>query len=62
VSFKEFFSEAEAAQFLCVSLSTLRRWRKSGTGPALFRFGSIIRYSRQALEEFIRKHTAEPAT
>jgi excisionase family DNA binding protein len=58
---KEFYTEAEAADLLSISLSTLRRWRRSGTGPAWFRVGSILRYNQTALDEFIRTHTVEPS-
>jgi excisionase family DNA binding protein len=56
-----FFSEREAAAFLSVSLSTIRRWRRTNTGPAFFRFGNVLRYAREALDEFITKHTKSAA-
>jgi hypothetical protein len=46
-------TEVEAAQFLRVSLSTLRRRRRTNAGPAFFRIGAVIRYRRRDLEEFI---------
>ena len=39
-------SEKEAASYLSVSLSTLRRWRRAKNGPAYFRFGGVLRYGR----------------
>ena len=52
-----FCSEKEAAEYLNVSLSTMRRWRRTKTGPALFRFGGVLRYRREALDAFIAKNT-----
>ena len=52
-----FFSEKEAAAYLSVSLSTIRRWRRTNAGPAFFRFGGVLRYGREALEAFIAKNT-----
>jgi hypothetical protein len=51
-------NEAAAAKNLCVSLSTMRRWRREGTGPAFFRLDATIRYTPEALEQFIAQHTA----
>ena len=54
-----YVSEKEAAAILDVSLSTIRRWRKNGSGPAFFRFGGVLRYSRAALDEFVDNHTTK---
>ena len=50
-------SEKEAAAYISVSLSTIRRWRRHTAGPAFFRFGGVLRYRREALENFIRQNT-----
>jgi hypothetical protein len=52
-----FFSEKEAAAYLSVSLSTIRRWRRTKIGPALFRFGGVLRYGREGLDVFIANNT-----
>jgi len=52
-----FCSEKEAAAYLSVSLSTIRRWRRTKTGPALFRFGGVLRYRCEDLDAFIAKNT-----
>jgi excisionase family DNA binding protein len=52
-----FFSDKEAAAYLSVSLSTIRRWRRTSAGPAFFRFGGVLRYGREALEAFVAKNT-----
>jgi excisionase family DNA binding protein len=52
-------SEKEAAAYLSVSLSTIRRWRRIGDGPAPFRFGGILRYRQADLDTFIQVHTTK---
>jgi hypothetical protein len=56
-SFPSRLSEKEAAAYLSVFLSTLRRWRRTNTGPAFFRFGGVLRYAVEALDEFVAKNT-----
>jgi excisionase family DNA binding protein len=53
----DWLSEIEAAQYLGISRSTLRRWNKGGSGPGRFQYGGIVRYRRQALEAFIEHHS-----
>jgi len=57
----QFLSEKEAAVYLSVSLSTIRRWRRSGTGPAFFRLGDVLRYRRDAVDDFITQNTKTAA-
>ena len=61
ISFPSFLSEKEAAAYLRVSLSTIRRWRRARTGPQFFKFGDVLRYARKALDEFIAKYTKTAA-
>jgi excisionase family DNA binding protein len=56
-----FLSEKEAAAYLSISLSTIRRWRRKKIGPATFRFGGVLRYGREALDVFIAKNTKAAA-
>jgi excisionase family DNA binding protein len=56
-----FLSEKEAAAYLAVSLSTIRRWRRNKKGPVFFRFGGILRYSRSELGAFVAANSAEIA-
>jgi excisionase family DNA binding protein len=60
-SFPSFLSEREAAAYLSVSLSTIRRWRRAATGPQFFRFGGVLRYGREALQAFVAKNTQAAA-
>jgi excisionase family DNA binding protein len=56
-----FLTETQAAEYLQVSLSTLRRWRRARTSPTFFRLGGVIRFSREALQTFIQNHTVQVA-
>jgi hypothetical protein len=56
-----FFPEKETAACLAVSMSTLRRWRRSHTGPDHFRFGGVLRYRCDDLDRFIAKNTSTAA-
>lgn len=41
-----------------VSIETVRKWRKEGTGPAGIRFGRHVRYSLAELERWEREQAA----
>ena len=56
-----YLSEKETATYLDISLSTIRRWRRAEIGPAYFRFGGVLRYSRASLDAFIEKNTRPAA-
>jgi excisionase family DNA binding protein len=49
-----FLSQKEAAAYLTVSVSTLRRWHQADIAPRLFRQGGILRYRREDLDAFMR--------
>jgi hypothetical protein len=53
---KQLIREESAADYLHVSLSTLRRWRKRGVGPQHFRLDGVIRYRKEHLDLFIQNH------
>jgi excisionase family DNA binding protein len=55
----ELLTDVEVAEYLRVSLATVRRWRAEGTGPPWFRAGRAIRYSRRALDEWIERQERE---
>ena len=48
-----YLTEAQAARYLNVSLSTMRRWRSAATGPRYFRVGDILRYHVSDLQQFV---------
>jgi predicted site-specific integrase-resolvase len=48
-----------AAERLSVSPRTLQSWRSKGVGPRWVRVGGVIRYSEDALDEYIKRRTQE---
>jgi hypothetical protein len=57
--------EAEAAQWLALEVTTLRRWRTVGLGPRFIRLSAVaVRYHPDDLTAFIeagrRSSTREP--
>jgi predicted site-specific integrase-resolvase len=48
----------EAAELLAVSVDTLARWRRNGTGPRFLKFGrgrtAVIRYRQQDIDDFVQ--------
>jgi excisionase family DNA binding protein len=55
-------SERQAAAYLSISVSTIRRWRYAGSGPEHFRCGDIIRYRKEDLDAFVDLHSTIPQT
>ena len=57
--------EHAAADFLGVSVKTLRGWRCRGGGPAYRKLGAAVRYADEDLTEFVeaarRRNTSEAA-
>lgn len=45
-------TEQDVAGVLGVSLSTLRRWQREGTGPPCVEIGRQVRYRRAAVERW----------
>lgn len=50
-----YFKEKEAAEYLGVGYSTLRKWRYENVGPVYRRLGRSIRYSRSALDRHFKR-------
>lgn len=46
-------NETEAANLLRVSLMTVRRWRRQGTGPIFRKLGRSVRYRPSDVADFI---------
>jgi len=54
--------ETEAAERLGCTVSTLRKWRSQGKGPAYVKVGRLVRYAEGDLQAYVdgnRKHLAE---
>ena len=46
-------TEGEAASILRVSLTSLRRWRRQGSGPMYRKLGRAVRYRPEDLADFV---------
>jgi len=57
-----FLDESEAAEYLGVSLSGLRKWRARGVGPRYCRFSRLIRYPLVELIRFAESRMVETKT
>lgn len=49
------------AQFFDVPLSTVYRWRSTGSGPRGFRVGKYVRYDDAEVQAFIDQQRAKEA-
>ena len=54
-------TQDDAAKLLGVSPGTLRNWRWRNKGPSWIRLGEAIRYSPQALREYVEVRTRRPS-
>ena len=48
-----FLTPPEAAKILCVSTSTLNRWRRLGTGPRFCKLPGRVRYRPSDVYQFM---------
>ncbi len=55
-------SEDEAAELLCLSPTTLKKWRRTRRGPVYYRLGSAVRYKREDLEAFVSESAEHPCS
>jgi len=46
-------TEGEAAGILKVSLTSVRRWRRQGSGPVYRKLGRTVRYRPEDLADFV---------
>ncbi len=46
-------TEREVAEALNVSISSIRRWRLIGKGPAYVKINSSVRYQISSVEDFL---------
>jgi len=57
---KEFMNEYEAAEWTGFPVQTLRNNRWLGKGLPYIKFGRTVRYSRQDVLNFLKKHEIQP--
>lgn len=48
-----YLTVADVARILRVSIATLRRWYRNGTGPNCYRVGDTVRYCRSDVDGFV---------
>lgn len=52
-------TEGQASEGLNVSVALLRKWRRLGIGPRYHKLGSLVRYSRTDIAEYITGQRVE---
>jgi len=52
--------ETEAAERFRCKVSTLRKWRTLGNGPAYIKVGRLVRYSDADLAEYLDANRKQP--
>jgi len=60
-SIEPLLTDKDAAKVLGVAPGTLRNWRPQGRGPAWVCVGDAIRYSPQAIRDYIETRTRRPS-
>lgn len=53
------YGEEETAKILGLSVKTLQFWRWTKKGPAYVKVGRKVRYTREAIERYLKKNTIE---
>ncbi len=48
------FNEYQAAEYLNIAVTTLRRWRWVGHPPIFIKIGGLVRYQIEDLDDLIR--------
>jgi hypothetical protein len=59
-----FLTETQVAERLAISPRTLQQWRFVGRGPKFVKVGAAVRYSPEAVADWLerntRDHTSDP--
>jgi predicted DNA-binding transcriptional regulator AlpA len=50
-------NEKQVADYLSLSVASLRRWRLFRTGPKFVKIGSLVRYRRGDLDDWLKSQT-----
>ena len=58
---KSLLTEIEAANYLCLSSATLRKWRCVGKGPSFLKIGSAVRYDLQIIRSYLEECRQRPS-
>jgi len=57
----ELMTTDEVAEHFRVNPSTVRRWRLDGVGPRFVKVGSVYRYPRAIIDEWVSDRVRESA-
>ena len=57
----DFISTEVAAEYIGVTNKTLEHWRSTGYGPIYYKKKGIIKYERNAINEWISEGRVNPA-
>lgn len=60
IGYQPLINDKEAAIFLGMSVTTLRKWRVEGRGPRFYRLGRSVRYAIPDLESFRESNQVLP--
>ena len=53
-------NEAQACQYLGLSIHTVRQWRHLGKGPLYVKVGRAVRYRQADLDAYMQSRTVAP--
>jgi predicted DNA-binding transcriptional regulator AlpA len=61
LTMKPLLSAKDVACLFGINELTLANWRCAGVGPAYIKIGSAVRYTRQAIEQYLTEQTIIPS-
>lgn len=61
MSLKALLTPSKAAEVLDVNTKTLANWRSLGIGPAYIKVGRLVKYTEEAINEWLTSNTVNPA-
>lgn len=56
---KRYLKDTEAAEIMGLAVQTLRNWRVSRRGPGFSKIGRSVRYTPEAIEQFMQENKVE---
>jgi len=45
------------AEYLCIQIPALEKWRQLGTGPDYIKVGRVVRYEQSAVDSWLAERT-----
>jgi predicted DNA-binding transcriptional regulator AlpA len=55
----KYLTDAQAAEIMGLAVQTLRNWRCNRRGPKFFKIGRAVRYSQEAIQQFMDNNVVE---